>query len=109
MYELPHELLNNLGLYIILGNEELLKLFTWAFIDLIIRGFELVTRRFELVTCGFELVTRGFELVTRGFYISNSRSPKDIKLTRWFELVTRAFELVTHGFELSLLNYNSCF
>ena len=62
----------------ILGNEneELLRLFTWVFIDLMIgfelatRGFELVTRRFELVTSGFELVTRGFELVTCRFELS---------------------------------------
>ena len=101
MYELPYELLNNLRL-IILGNEEVLRLFTWVFINLMICGVAFASRRFELVTCGFELVTRGF-------YISNSRSPSDIKLTRWFELVTRAFELVTRGFELSLFNFNSCF
>ena len=57
---------NNLG-FIILGNEEILRLFTRVFIDLMIRGFVLVTRRFELVTHGFELVTHRFELVTRGF------------------------------------------
>ena len=34
-YELPHELPNNLGLKI-LGNEELVKLFTWVFTDLMI-------------------------------------------------------------------------
>ena len=78
------ELPNNLGLTI-LRNEERLRLLTWVFIDLTIRGFELVTGGFELVTGGFELVTRGFELVT-------SR-----------------LELVTGGFELSLLNFNSCF
>ena len=33
MYELPHELPNYLGL-MVLGNEELLRLFTWVFIDL---------------------------------------------------------------------------
>ena len=65
MYELSHELPNN-GL-MILENEELLRLFAWVFIDLMIRGFELVARGFELVTCGFEPVTRGLELVTRGF------------------------------------------
>ena len=65
---------NNLG-FIILGNEEILRLFTWDFIDFVIRGFELVTRRFELVAHGFELVTLGFELVTCGF-----------------ELLTRGFE-----------------
>ena len=54
MYELPHELPNSLGL-MILGNEELLRLFISIFIDLKIRGFELVTRGFELVTRGFEL------------------------------------------------------
>ena len=59
----------NLG-FIILGNEEILRLFTWVFISLMIRGFELVTRRFELVTHGFELVTRGFELVNRGFELA---------------------------------------
>ena len=77
-YELPHELANNLGLKI-LGSDELLRLFTWVFIGLMIRGFELVTRGFELVTREFKLVTSGFELVTRGF------------------------ELVTRGFELSLI------
>ena len=71
--------------FIILGNKEILRLFTWVFIDLMIRGFEPVTRRFELVTHGFELVTHGFEIVTRGF------------------------ELVTRVFELALLNLNSCF
>ena len=34
-------------------NEELLKLFTWVFTDLMIRGFELITCRFELVTRKF--------------------------------------------------------
>ena len=48
---------NNLGLKIF-GNEELSRLITWVFIDLMIRGFELVTRELELVTRGFELVTR---------------------------------------------------
>ena len=56
----------------VLGNEEILSLFTWVFIDQIIfepvtRGFELLARGFELMTCGFELVTRGFKLLTRGF------------------------------------------
>ena len=58
-YELPHELPNNLG-DMILGNEELLRLFTLVFIDLKI--------------CEFELVTRGFELATRRFKLAcNSR------------------------------------
>ena len=65
-YELPHELLNNLGLKI-LGNEELLRLFTWVFIDLMISECELVTYGFELVTREFELVTRGFELALLNF------------------------------------------
>ena len=43
----------------VLGNEELLRLFNLMILEL---GFELVTREFELVTRGFELVTRGFEL-----------------------------------------------
>ena len=68
-----------------LTNEELLRLFTWVFIDLMIRGFELVTRGFEFVTRGFELVTRRFKLVTSGF------------------------ELVTRGSEFTLLNLSSCF
>ena len=67
------------------NEEELLRLFTWVFIDLMIRGFELVTRGFELVTRGFELVTRRFKLVTSGF------------------------ELVTRGSEFTLLNLSSCF
>ena len=58
-YELPHELPNNLRLKL-LGNEELLRLFTWVFIDLVIRGIEFVTRGFELVIRGFEPVIRGF-------------------------------------------------
>ena len=61
---MPHELLNNLGL-MILGYKELLRLFTWVFIDLMIRGFELVTCAFELVTRGFELALLSFQLVTR--------------------------------------------
>ena len=44
MYDLPHKLVNNLGL-MILRNEELLSLFTGVFIDLMIREFELVARR----------------------------------------------------------------
>ena len=60
-YELPHELLNNLGLKI-LGNEELLRLFTWVFIDLMISECELVTYEFELVTRGFELALLNFSL-----------------------------------------------
>ena len=55
MYELFHELPNNLGL-MILGNEELLRLFTWVFIDLMIHGFELLTRGFELVTRNSKLM-----------------------------------------------------
>ena len=109
---LPHELPNNLGL-MILRNEELLRLFTCVFIDLmtrrfalVTRGFELVTRGFELVTCGSELVTRGFELVTRRFELVTCGFEL---VTRWFELVTCRFELVTRGFELALLNFNSCF
>ena len=62
MYELPHELLNNLGLTI-LRNKELLRLLTRVLIDLMIRGFELVTCRFELVTHRFEVASRRFELV----------------------------------------------
>ena len=75
-----------------LRNEELSRLFTWIFIDLIIRRFKLVNRGFELVSCGFELATRRFKIVTRGF-----------------KLVTREFELITRGFELALLNLNSYF
>ena len=37
-------------------------LFSWVFIDLMIRGFELVTRELELATHGFKLVTRRLEL-----------------------------------------------
>ena len=66
---MPHEFTNNLGLKIS-GDEELLRLFTRVFIDLMIRGFELVTPGFELVTRRFELVTRGFELVPRGFALA---------------------------------------
>ena len=58
-YELPHEFTNNLGLKIS-GDEELLRLFTWVFIDLMIHGFELVTRRFELVPRGFALAILNF-------------------------------------------------
>ena len=57
---------NNLGLKMY-GKEELLRLFTWVFIDLMIRGFDLVTYGFELVTHGFELVTRVFELALFNF------------------------------------------
>ena len=66
---MPHELPEKLVL-LILENEELLRPFTWAVIDLIFRGFELVARGFELVTRGFELVTCGFELETRGFELA---------------------------------------
>ena len=65
-YELPHELPNNLGLKI-LGGEELLRLFTRVFIDLMISECDLVTYGFELVTREFELVTRGFELALLSF------------------------------------------
>ena len=58
----------------ILRNEELLRLFTLVFIDLMIRGFELVTRGFELVALGFELITRRFELVTRRFKLLTRNS-----------------------------------
>ena len=51
----------------ILGNNELLRLLTSIFIDLMIRDFKLVTRGFELVTRRFELVICGFELATRTF------------------------------------------
>ena len=47
MYELPHKLVNNLGL-MILRNEELLSLFTGVFIDLMMREFELVARILNL-------------------------------------------------------------
>ena len=53
--------------FIILGNDSILRLFTWVFIDLMIRGFELVISRFELVNHGFQLVTRGFELAFLSF------------------------------------------
>ena len=59
---MPHELPNDLR-FKILGNEEILKLFIWVFIELVTRGFEHVTRGFKLVTCVFELVTHEFELV----------------------------------------------
>ena len=52
MHELLHELPNNLGL-VILENEELVWLFAWIFIDVIIYGF-------ERVTCGFELALLNF-------------------------------------------------
>ena len=84
MYELPHELSNNVGL-MILGYEELLGLFTWVFIDLMIRGFALGIRVFKLVIRRFELVTGGFKLVTRGF------------------------EFAIRRFEPLLLDFNSCF
>ena len=60
---------SSLGL-MVLGNEELLRLFNLMILEL---GFELVTREFELVTLGFELVTRGFELITRGFELVTRR------------------------------------
>ena len=70
----------------ILRNEELLRLFTLVFIDLMIRGFELVTRAFELVTCTFEfqLALLSFQLVTRNsqlvFYdITKSRRQYKLK------------------------------
>ena len=78
--ELPHELLNNLG-FMILQYEELLRLLTWVFIDLMIRGLELVTRgcepeahRFELVVRGFELVTCRFQLVLLGLQLVTRNS-----------------------------------
>ena len=74
----------------ILRNEELLRLFTLVFIDLMIRGFELVTREFELVALGFELITRRFELLTRGY-----------------ELVTRRFKLLIRNSQLVICK--SCF
>ena len=37
----------------ILGNEELLRLFTLVFIDLMIGEFELVNCEFELIAHGF--------------------------------------------------------
>ena len=63
---MPHELPNNLGLTI-LRNEELSKLLTGVFIDLMIGEFELVPRGFKLVTRGLELVTRRFELALLNF------------------------------------------
>ena len=63
---MPHELSNKLR-PMILENEELLRLFTCVFIDLMIHGFELVTPGFEFITRGFELVTRGFELAFLNF------------------------------------------
>ena len=83
-HELSHKLPKILGLTF-LRNEELLRLLTWVFIDLMIREFELITRGFELITREFELVTHGFELITCGF------------------------ELVTRGPELVFLSFNSCF
>ena len=73
-------------------NQELLRLFTWVFTDLMIRRFKLVSRAFELVTRRFELVDRGFELVTRTFE---------------FQLVLLSFQLVTHNSQL--VTRNSCF
>ena len=51
----------------IIGNEELLRLFNWVFIDLMICGLELVTRGFEFLTRGSELLTPGFELAFLNF------------------------------------------
>ena len=85
---MPHELR-----LMILGNDKVLRLFTWVFIDLVIRGikvvtrgFELVTRGFEIVTCKVELVTRESEFVTRGF---------EITLSIWIS--TRAFKLSAYN------------
>ena len=71
-YELPRELLNNLGL-MTLENEERLRLFTrvdlldW-FTSWLLDWFnDFWTRLFELVTYIFELVTRKFELATLEF------------------------------------------
>ena len=61
----------------ILGNEEILRLFTMTFhwlYDSWTRGLELVTRGCELVTRGFELVTRTVEFVTREFEIVDFNS-----------------------------------
>ena len=52
MYELPHELPKNVGLTV-LKNEELSRLLTWLFVDLMIRRSELVTRGFKLVSPRF--------------------------------------------------------
>ena len=57
---------NNIG-FIILGNEEILRLFIAVFISLMIRGFELVTHRFELVTHGFELALSNFKSCFKAF------------------------------------------
>ena len=50
---------NNLGLKI-LEHEELLRLFSLVFIDLMIRELELVNPGFELVTRGFSLTLLSF-------------------------------------------------
>ena len=92
-YNLPHELLNNLG-FMILRNEQPLWLFTWVFFDLMIPAFEHGTRRFELVTRGFELVTRRFERVTQEFELVTCEFGL---VTCGFELVIPEFELVTRG------------
>ena len=90
-----HELPDNLRL-MILRNDELLRLFTWVFVDLMIRGFEFVTRGFELVTRELGLLTRGFELVHLWIQTRNS----------WIR--TRNFEqlwISTRAFKLSARNW----
>ena len=62
MHGLLHELPNNLG-FVILENEELVWLFAWIFIDVIICEFELVTCRFEIALLNW-ISTRAFKLST---------------------------------------------
>ena len=71
--KLPQELLNNLGL-MIWTSEELLRLFTWVFIDLMIRGNELVTRGFELATREFEHATRRGRITGSNPRVNSSHS-----------------------------------
>ena len=67
-YQLRHNLPNNLGL-MIFRNRQPLRLFTWVFIDLMIRGFELATRRFELTLLKFQIVLLNFQLVLLSFQL----------------------------------------
>ena len=101
--ELPHKLPNDLRLRM-LGNEEILKLFTWVLHWLnnsSTRRFKLVNCRCGFVNCGFELVIRGFKLITRRFELVT----RGFKLiTRRSKLVTCTAELVTREFELLDLN-----
>ena len=91
MYELPHELPKNVGLTV-LKNEELSRLLTWLFVDLMIRRSELVTRGFKLVSPRF------YHIICQPYHWLLTKKKKETERKRIqsiLQAVTRNFNWIS--------------